>query len=128
MIAVLEEAGTPAPVIEHTIAQYLQVQSVCQMGMAMCRHAEDDDFDSLSDLYVRRDALLRDLLAAREDLRTKIPTEESKKTLNSFFEPVLDSIRQWDERLVTILRAKKDYIVEKSKEAQLHRLVAKYLV
>ena len=94
----------------------------------MCRYAEDGDFESLSELYVKRDQELNDILQAREALRTSIQRPESKKTLNTFFEPVLQAIGLWDERLITVLKARKDYIVEKSKEAQLHRLIAKYLV
>jgi hypothetical protein len=128
MVAMLEQEGTPSPVIEHTVEQYLLMQTICQMGMAMCRCAEEGDFASLSDLYTKRDRVLRQVLEARESLRGEIRTEESKRSLNAFFEPVLQSIEHWDERLVTILRSKKDYIVEKSKEAQLHRLIARYLV
>jgi hypothetical protein len=128
MIATLEKQGNSSPVIERTIGQYLQMQSICQMVMSMCRRAEESDFAALSSLYAQRDEVLREVLKERESLRASIRTEESKKTLNAFFDPVLQSIQQWDERLITILKAKKDYIVEKSKEAQLHRLIVKYLV
>jgi len=126
IIDCLGRSGVDASVIEQTIALYLQLQQVCQLVMTMCRRAEEGDFEQLNVLCADRDRVIQEVFRARDSLRPTIREGESWQLVNSFFEPVIRAITVWDERLLAILQEKKKSIVEKSKEAQLQRLVLKY--
>jgi hypothetical protein len=126
IIDCLEQSGVETPVIEQTIAQYLQLQRVSQLVMMMCRRAEEGDFDQLNVLYAERDSVVNAVIRARESLRPLILNGTTRQRMNGFFEPVVRAIDMWDARLLAILQEKRRSIVEKSKEAQLRRLVLKY--
>jgi hypothetical protein len=126
IIECLEQSGVNAPAIELTIAQYLHLQRVSQLVMMMCRRAEEGDFDQLNALYAERDSVVNTVIRARESLRPLALEAATRKRVNGFFDPVVRAINMWDARLLAILQEKKRSIVEKSKEAQLRRLVLKY--
>lgn len=126
IVECLEKSGADTPVIEQTIAQYLQLQRVSQLVMMMCRRAEEGDFDQLNVLYEERDSVINAVIHARESLRPLILDGQTRQQMNGLFEPVIRAIDMWDARLLAILQEKKRSIVEMSKEAQLQRLVLKY--
>jgi len=126
LIEHIEHLGIGQELVQCLTEQYMRLQSISQMVRIMCQSAEEGDFDTLSRLFEERGRLITTVADIQTRVRPRIPDGECRRQLNALFAPMIKAIENGDEVLLKALHAKKEFIIEKSKEAQMQRLVAKY--
>ena len=108
------------------LEQYGRLQSMNRLVRSICEAVEEERFDSLLDLFAEREGMISGLSATQAVIKPRIPSDEIRQRLNQVYAPLMHSIEEADEVLLKLLQEKKELIIERSKEAQLQRLVSKY--
>ncbi len=106
--------------------QHVRLRSICVIIRTMCECAEDGEIDKLSDLFAERQSIMDSIVAQQPQLKQRIQAAGCSDQVNSLFASIMKAVETGDDVLLRILRLKKDFIVEKSREALMHRLVAHY--
>jgi len=122
----LTKTGLDETTIKSLVEQHMRLQLMCGVIRMMCECAEDGEFDKLSDLFAERQSIMDSIAHQQSQLKPRIQEAGCSDQVNGLFAPVMKAVETGDDVLLKILRLKKDFIVEKSREALKHRLVAHY--
>jgi len=107
--------------------EYLLLQAVVELTKAMCDCMGADDLPRLAELLQERERLLQKMMELRERVAPVVQKWGNRREVNARFIPLLEAIQNSNEKLLELLRIKKEEVFEKLKETQKQKRLLTYL-